>query len=821
MKHPFFSILVVSLLLSGAAYSNDLPQVRNVEAQPLLAQALRLDDALTFLGSSLSAEDSRRLQALRDEVPGSKTTRSIQQILDPYCLAMVVINPEARVKVLHGPAQPVLVQNGWKSFLVKVHNQAMVTTQLEAESPNAEPILHRSTNAKRAKPENLLSAGEVANRFLELYMYRRRPLLSNLSGVELEYAVIQIYTRDTGRREAKIGFHVGQGTQDIGFRSTIDILFDCQAATKVVFRIKDHDGSPAPMASLVITDGIERIVEGSDPMRISRTAPSGRPPLPKDYRLALAARRTWEERGTADLPASSKAKRLTGIRPLPSRRLAAVDEFPDFFFHPQIYRADGEHVFLPAGEYEVTLTRGPEYLPQTKRIQVPSGKRVHEVQLQLTRWVHMAKLGWYSADHHVHAAGCSHYESPEEGVRPEHMWRQAQGEDLNIACNLTWGPCWYYQKSYFTGKVHPLSNRQNLLRYDVEVSGFPSSHAGHVCLLRLKEDDFPGTSKVEEWPTWTLPILQWAKQQDAVVGYAHSGWGLEPMEPTDTLPNYVLPKFDGIGANEYIVTVTQDAVDFFSAGDTPAPWELNIWYHVLNSGFRTRLSGETDFPCIFDDRVGMARSYAKLDGPLNFDRYMDQIRAGRSYVSDGASHIVDFSANGLELGTQESELNLPGTQTVEIRSRVIAYLPIRQDEVGAIVASRRIDRPPYWHIERARLGKTRQVPVELIVNGEPVAKKMVEADGQWREVSFTHPVKKSSWLALRIYPSSHTNPIFVQVDGKPVRASRRSAEWCRRAVDQCWKMKSPRIRPEEREQAAAAYERARLVYDRIVRESRP
>ena len=119
----------------------------------MLAQALRLDDALTFLGSGLSAEDSRRLQALRDEAPGSKTTRSIQQILDPYCLAMVVINPEARVKVLRGPAQPVLVQNGWKSFLVKVHNQAMVTTLLEAESPNAEPILHRSTNAKRAKPK--------------------------------------------------------------------------------------------------------------------------------------------------------------------------------------------------------------------------------------------------------------------------------------------------------------------------------------------------------------------------------------------------------------------------------------------------------------------------------------------------------------------------------------------------------------------------------------------------------------------------------------------------------------------------------------------
>ena len=179
------------------------------------------------------------------------------------------------------------------------------------------------------------------------------------------------------------------------------------------------------------------------------------------------------------------------------------------------------------------------------------------------------------------------------------------------------------------------------------------------------------------------------------------------------------------------------------------------------------------------------------------------------------------SANGLELGTRKSELNLTGAQTVEIRSRVIAYLPDRQDEVGAIIASRPLDRPPYWHIERARQGTTRQVPLELIVNGEPVASKMVEADGQWREVSFKHPFEKSSWVALRIYPSSHTNPIFVQVDGKPVRASRRSAEWCRRAVDQCWKMKSPRIRPEEREQAAAAYQRARLIYERIIRESQP
>ena len=241
----------------------------------------------------------------------------------------------------------------------------------------------------------------------------------------------------------------------------------------------------------------------------------------------------------------------------------------------------------------------------------------------------MSKLGWYCADHHVHAAGCSHYESPEEGVKPIDMWRQAIGENLNIAAVLAWGPSWYHQKTFFTGKDDPLSTKKNIMRNDVEVSGFPSSYSGHVVLLRLKEDDYPGTTLIEEWPSWTLPVLQWAKSQDAVTGYAHSGWGLEPLEPTRQLPNYVLPKMDGIGANEYIVTVTQNVIDFYSAGDTPAPWELNMWYHSLNCGFTPRLSGETDFPCIFDERVGMARSYFKPEGALSYDSYADAIKKGR------------------------------------------------------------------------------------------------------------------------------------------------------------------------------------------------
>ena len=150
------------------------------------------------------------------------------------------------------------------------------------------------------------------------------------------------------------------------------------------------------------------------------------------------------------------------------------------------------------------------------------------------------------------------------------------------------------------------------MHYDLEVSGFPSSHAGHIVLLGLREQDYPGATRISDWPTWDLPILRWAKSQGAVVGFAHSGWGLEVT--SRDLPNYEMPGFDGIGANEYIVDVTEPGlVDFISAVDTPYVWELNIWYQTLNAGFRTRIAGETDFPCIYDQRVGMGRTYTKLD----------------------------------------------------------------------------------------------------------------------------------------------------------------------------------------------------------------
>ena len=269
------------------------------------------------------------------------------------------------------------------------------------------------------------------------------------------------------------------------------------------------------------------------------------------------------------------------------------------------------------------------------------------------------------------------------------------------------------------------------------------------------------------------------------------------------------------GANEYIVDVTHDAVDFISAVDTPSIWELNIWYHTLNVGFRARISGETDFPCIYDDKVGLGRSYIKLDN-LTYRGWIEGVRDGRCYVSEGKSHLIDFSVNGVEVGTEKSEVHLDSPQKVRVTAKVAAMLDLYPDPSFHNLG---YEKKPYWDIERARVPDTREVPVELIVNGESVASRNLLADGQVRDMVFDISIKKSSWIALRILPSSHTNPIFALVDGKPIRASRRSAEWCLAAVDQCWSQKAPRIRESERETAREAYDHAREVYRKRLAES--
>lgn len=756
----------VTLFLFGVLASSpdarlraaDFPTVTNVDLQPLKAQARRVVEAMNHLGFPLSESEQQELDAAFAEEHVGTARESIQHVLDRRALFGVHINPEMRVKVSQGPAAPVLHENGWSQFLVKIHNESGTTAQLAAGSPNARR-LHNSP------------AAEVEDRWLDLMLFDAQPLPARLSGLELEYRIVQLYSRDAGRREARVSFNVGQGTQDLGFRNEADVLFDCQPAHPVTLRVLDENGAPTT-ASFEIRD------------RFGRVYPS-------------------------------QAKRLA----------------PDFAFHPQIYRADGEQLRLPSGNYTIQFERGPESIREVREVSI--GPDTAELSFQVKRWIDPALMGWWSGDHHIHAAGCAHYNDPTLGVHAPDMQRHIMGEDLKIGANLTWGPCFDYQKQFFTGKIDEVSQHPYLLRYDIEVSGFGSHESGHLCLLGLKEQMYPGGDSTQHWPKLGLKTLKWAKAQGALAGPAHSGWGLQTQ--SNDLPNYEVPPFDGIGANEYIVDVTHrvpgpdgelvPAVDFISMVDTPYVWELNIWYHTLNVGFKTRISGETDFPCIYGERVGLGRSYVHLDGELTYEDWCEGIRSGRNYVGDGRSHLINFKADKQAMGEGDGTLRLNEPGTIKLTANAAAMLPEEinprfQNTPAATPPWGGGDARPFWSVEWARIGETRKVPVEVIINGYPVARTELLADGRLEDLEFDVPIEKSSWVALRILPSSHTNPIFVEVAGQPVRASVKSAEWCLAGVRQCRTQKERFMGEDELPDFHAAYDHAEATYQRLVEECR-
>ena len=264
------------------------------------------------------------------------------------------------------------------------------------------------------------------------------------------------------------------------------------------------------------------------------------------------------------------------------------------------------------------------------------------------------------------------------------MFRQVKGEGLNVGSVLTWGPGFDHQKQFFAPTADARSEPHTLIKYDIEVSGFGSEALGHVCLLNLKEQIYPGAAGSKGWPTWTLPVLRWTKAQGGIGGYAHSGSGLqidaaaattrllaaldtsqdgrldareaargllpEPFGTTDTdrdgvltegelkashdraedqLPNFAIPELNSVGAQEIFVTAAHGMADFISAMDTDRIREWNAWYHLLNAGLAVKASGETDFPCMSGTRVGQGRSYVRLGKQprIDYAQWIDGRRA--------------------------------------------------------------------------------------------------------------------------------------------------------------------------------------------------
>ena len=109
-----------------------------------------------------------------------------------------------------------------------------------------------------------------------------------------------------------------------------------------------------------------------------------------------------------------------------------------------------------------------------------------------------------------------------------------------------------------------------------------------------------------------------------------------------------------------------------------------------------RISGETDFPCIYGERVGLGRIYVKLrpDEPLDFDHWVDGVRDGRSYCCDGLTHLFDFQVNGLAVGEpgdggRPSVLAAKSGQKLAIKCKAAGLLD--EQPAPGDIASRELD----------------------------------------------------------------------------------------------------------------------------------
>lgn len=823
MKSPISRFGVVGVTLVGVTslVAQDVERVAKVEGQPLAANVTRIVESLEFLGAPLPKDLAEQL----DLAGRQRDTAKLQTLLDPRVAFVVTINPEVRVKVQRGPGRVNLQQAGFTPLLVKVINQSTVAKPLRISSPQAGPVyagaalgsLQRQAQTELKENENVDAR---TDRFLSVEMFQSPPMTRNLSGLEAEYAIALIGSQEAGKREATIQFDVGQGTQDIGFRGEVPVLFEVRPAIPVKLSIHDVDGTPTA-ARLTVHDK------------------SGR------------------------------------VHPPQAKRLA-----PDFFFQPQIYRHDGELVLLPPGSFIVDYCRGPEYVELQAEFDVPATGKT-ELELKLERWVDPMRAGFYCGDHHIHGAGCSHYDMPTKGVRPEDMFVQVKGEGLNVGCVLTWGPCFEFQRQFFNPLAHNLSERFTLLKYDLEISGFGSQALGHVCLLNLKDQTYPGSDGTTDkgWPTWTVPVLRWCKEQGGVTGYPHSALQVNPKagatlllnrwdkdqnqtlsseecipallpetfevidqdrngelneaelvvslgRAADQLPNLAIPDMNGGGALEICVSTAEGVCDFISAMDTARIPEWNTWYHLMNCGFPLKVSGETDFPCMSSRRVGQGRVYVRLGeiDHIDFTDWCQALGQGRSYVSDGYAHALDFTVNGTRPG--ESPILLDTSATAKVAASV-AFAPATP--VGIAYGTQSTP------LGRRMLGETRELLaprsaelirggerlVEVVVNGQPVAKQTVPADGKAHALQFEVPIDRSSWVALRHFPELHTNPVTILMGDRPIRASRSSARWCRDVVEQLWEARHQRISETERPAARTAYDRAIQRFEQLAQESPP
>ncbi len=440
---------------------------------------------------------------------------------------------------------------------------------------------------------------------------------------------------------------------------------------------------------------------------------------------------------TAGFAVGGHAFRIVDVesgQPVAARVYLLKDGAP---YHPQgfvSYSRGRETHFLVPPEFELELTEGDW------EMRVERGLEYHPVELawrgavppldeiRLRRWVNLNREGWWSADMHVHRA-------------PDELERIVLAEDLNFVPTITthvwgedvnrrWPSIAEFPVEVEPGRIYT-ANSQEVER----IEGGPGAV---ILFARDLPVSFDGYEMYPPSAVYTRRV----RRMGGLVGGDKLFW-------LDTFVNVALGEIDFIEINNNhflphlvdmdLVHWSHWPVEFgYRAARGFALWNMDLYYRILNSGFRLPLSGGSASG-VKATPVGFNRVYVRLsEGEFTYDAFMAGLKAGRTFSTNGAA--LELEADG-RFG--------PGD---EISARVGQVLPMRGRA-------------------RSRIGLE---SLQLVVNGRVVAE--VRTGGTEMALEHELEVGESCWVALRAFENSdldsrfaHTSPIYVLVDGRPPR----------------------------------------------------
>lgn len=420
----------------------------------------------------------------------------------------------------------------------------------------------------------------------------------------------------------------------------------------------------------------------------------------------------------------------------------------------QFYANGSLRVQLAPGRYSVRASKGLEYERAHGTILIEPGQ-VKRFDLTLERWIDLAHEGWYGADDHLHIPRPHPRFDPRlatwieaEGLHVANLLQMGLARDVHITPQHGFGPDSVYKR----GDTLILSGQEN-----------PRTHVlGHAIVLGARQFiDLPSDYLLYD-RIWAL-----AHQQDAINGYGH--WGLG-------------------GAEEGLALWGHEALlDFIEVLNLGFPF-YDRWYEALDLGLRIGPTAGTDYPCL-PGLPGRERFYAKLDGPLDAQKWLESVRRGKTFVTNGPA--IELAVGEAQPG---DDLRLAEPGKVSVRGRV--RFDTNRDAVEALELIRggtvalRVDFPTSPGEIRLETNLDVDQTTWLALRATGIKRGETEID--LRSLFSTMLVlnRRSNEELLRGLPegsvprpsAAHTGAVLVTVEGTP-----RLAEQPRgREVAQMW-----------------------------------